>query len=212
MTDRFKFPAVLALLAVVVLWTTPPLAQKDEVAGTVTRIQGAAVAMQDALPRVLKAGDKIRTGDVISTGKDARIEVRMFDDGLISLGQKTVFVVIDYIAEGSSPKAMFQFLKGAFKATSGNMMQTADASFVVKTPIATIGIRGTTFWGGTLDGDFQVALLDGKGVYVETKTGRVDITNVGYGTRVRGEDQPPAPPKPWHTGMVDRAKASVAFR
>ena len=31
----------------------------EDAAGTVTRLKGSAVAMQDALPRVLKVGDKI---------------------------------------------------------------------------------------------------------------------------------------------------------
>ena len=91
-------------------------------------------------------------------------------------------------------------------------MQVADASFVVQTDTATIGIRGTTFWGGSLDGEFEVALLDGKGVYVETKAGRVDLTVKGDGTLIRDADTAPTPPSAWPQNKVDQALATVDFK
>jgi len=79
------------------------------------------------------------------------------------------------------------------------------------TETATIGIRGTTFWGGMLDGAFQVAMLDGKAVIVETKAGRVVIDRVGDGTRITDADTAPTTPKKWGANMLDRAIATVAF-
>ena len=190
----------------------PVRAQDDMVNGVVTRLQGNAVAMQDAIPRPLKVGDKIFNGDVISTGKEARLEMRMIDDGVITLGERTVFVVIDYILDGAAPIGTVRLLEGAFKAVSGELVKMANASFVVETEMATIGIRGTTFWGGTLDDTFEVALLEGKSITVETKAGRVEITTPGEGTSVRSAGEPPSPPKVWPKAKVDRAVATVAFR
>jgi hypothetical protein len=183
----------------------------EDVAGTVTRLKSTAVAMQDALPRPLKVGDKILRGDVISTGAGARLEMKMLDDAVMTLGEKTIFVVIDYITGGAEPNAAMRLLQGAFSAVSGNMMKTAGAQFTVETETATIGIRGTTFWGGTLDGVFEVALLDGKAVTVENKAGRVVIDKVGDGTAIRAADVAPTAPKKWGQGKVARAVATVAF-
>ena len=63
--------AVVLLLCILAVQTGPVRAQDDLVNGVVTRLQGNAVAMQDALPRTLKVGDKILNDDVISTGKGA---------------------------------------------------------------------------------------------------------------------------------------------
>ena len=186
--------------------------QDDLVNGVVTRLQGNAVAMQDALPRTLKVGDKILNDDVISTGKGARLELRMIDDGVITLGERTVFVVIDYILDGNAPNGTVRLLQGAFKAVSGNLVKMANASFVVETELATIGIRGTTFWGGTLDDTFDVALLDGKSITIETKGGRVEITTPGEGTSIRAANEAPSPPKAWPEAKIDRAVATVTFR
>ncbi len=203
-------PRLISVLSFVVL-AAAVATQDDEVNGVATRLQGNAVAMQDAVPRPLKVGDNILSGDVISTGKDARLELRMIDDGVITLGERTVFVVIDYILGGEAPNAAVRLLQGAFKAVSGELMQQA-ATFVVETEVATIGIRGTTFWGGTLDDTFDVALLDGKGIYVETKAGRVEITTPGEGTSIRDAGDAPSPPKAWPKAKVDRAVDTVTFR
>ena len=207
--SAFGLIAVVAELAISgAVW-----AQSDQdVAGKVTRLQGRAVAMQDALPRPWKVGDDVLVGDVISTGQEARLEMKMLDDAVMTLGEKTVFVVVEYLAGGARPNAAMRLLQGAFSAASGTMMQTADAKFSVSTETATIGVRGTTFWGGALDGDFEVALLDGKGVYVETKAGRVELTRVGDGTRISGADAVPTRPEKWAAEKVRRAVATVAFK
>ena len=202
-------PLLLCFLAVM---TGPVHAQDDMVNGVITRLQGNAVAMQDAIPRPLKVGDKILNDDVISTGKAARLEMRMIDDGVITLGERTVFVVIDYILDGNAPNGTVRLLQGAFKAISGELVKTANASFVVETELATIGIRGTTFWGGTLDDTFDVALLDGKSITIETKAGRVEITTPGEGTSVRSAHDAPSPPKTWPKAKIDRAVDTVTFR
>lgn len=204
--------ALALLLCILAVVAGPVRAQDDRVNGVVTRLQGNAVAMQDAIPRPLKVGDTIFNGDVISTGKGARLEMRMIDDGVITLGERTVFVVIDYILDGVAPIGTVRLLQGAFKAVSGELVKMANASFVVETELATIGIRGTTFWGGTLDDTFDVALLEGTSLTVETKAGRVEITTPGEGTSVSAADAPPSPPKAWPKAKIDRAVATVTFR
>ena len=207
----FRRAAWAFVLALILVAGTDVSVQEDA-AGTVVRIQGSAVAMQDAVPRPLKAGDRILKGDVISTGAGARLEIKMLDDAVMTLGEKTIFVVIDYITGGPEPNAAMRLLEGAFSAVSGDMMKTAGAKFTVETEVATIGIRGTTFWGGTLDGVFGVALLDGKAITVENKAGRVVIDTVGQGVAITAADAPPTPPKTWGAGKVRRAVATVAFK
>ena len=116
------------------------------------------------------------------------------------------------ILGGEAPNAAVRVLQGAFKSVSGELVKVANASFVVETELATIGIRGTTIWGGILDDTFDVALLEGKSIYVETKAGRVEITTPGEGTSVRTAHDAPSPPKAWTKAKVDRAMATVTFR
>ncbi|NQU62419.1 MAG: FecR domain-containing protein [Rhodospirillales bacterium] len=208
----FSFPKLLvaAFLGALLLAPITSAGAAEDVAGTVTRLKGSAVALQDAVPRVLKAGDRVLKGDVISTGADARLEMKMLDDAVMTLGEKTIFVVIDYVTQGQ-PNAAMRLLQGAFSAASGKMMKTAGAQFTVETELGTIGIRGTTFWGGTLDKVFEVALLDGKGVYVENRAGRVELTGVGEGTKLMDANVKPTDPVVWAPAKTSRAVATVSF-
>jgi len=183
----------------------------DAVVGTVARLQASAVAMQNAFPRILAEGDQILLGDVISTSIGARLQLTMTDGAELTLGEGTIFVVLEYVTAQTGNNAVMRLLEGAFVATSGSMMKQADASFIVETELATIGIRGTTFWGGPLDDKFSVLLLDGKGVYVETGAGRVELSNVGAGTAVLGSSIAPTAPKAWGEEKIARAKSTVTF-
>lgn len=199
--------AVLASLPAVPAWAQSP----ETVVGSVVRIEGQAVAIQDALPRVLDLGSPVQAGDIISTGKDARLELKMNDGGDLKLGARTQFVIQEYIVGNQGNNAVLRLLQGAFLATSGRITQVADGSMTVETDAATIGIRGTTVWGGSLDGDFEVAMLDGKAITVETKAGKVEMTSAGEGTRITAADAPPSPPVQWADAKVKRALATVAF-
>ena len=202
--------AFLAALLVLALVPATLSGADDDPAGKVTRVQGAAMAMQNALPRPLKIGDTILAGDVLSTGQGARLEVTMVDETVLKLGEKAVLVVSEYVMD-ANPNAALRLLQGAFSATTGKITQLADASFLVNTEVATIGVRGTTFWGGMLDDEFQVAMLDGKGVYVETRAGRVELTEAGQGTRIADIGSTPSDPVKWPQEKVDRALATVSF-
>jgi len=202
-----------ALLAFIVIAVTPAVAQQQnsDVVATVSRIEKAAVAMQDAFPRPLEVGSEVQLGDIASTGKGARLELTFADGTTVRLGERTQFSVVEFVVEQNGGNAVMRMIQGAFSVTSGSMLQLADASMVVETETATIGIRGTTFWGGVLDSDFEVALIDGKGVYVETRAGIAELTKIGDGTAVSGKDAAPSAPVAWGKDKLARAGATVAF-
>ena len=78
---------IVSLLLIVML-TAAAMPKKSSVddtkAGIVTRIQSSAIAIQDAAPRILEVGSSIFINDIVSTGKDARVEIRMIDDTVIT--------------------------------------------------------------------------------------------------------------------------------
>ena len=76
--------------------------------------------------------------------------------------------------------------------------------------MAEIGIRGTDFWTGPIDGQFGVLLLDGA-VTVSNPAGVVVLDQPGEGTNIAGPDSAPGPVTQWPQQKVDRALAAVAF-
>jgi len=204
------FTAPLAAL-VLMLAAQPGIAADGDKAGKVLRLKNNAMAMQDATPRPLKVGSDILVGDVISTGKDARIEFTMLDGSTMTLGERTVFVVTEFLQAPGQENMTLRLLSGAFKASSGQIAAANPEAMQVATDFGTIGIRGTTVWGGTLEKVFEVALLDGKAVRVTTRSGRVDLTKVGDGTAVESQDRAPTAPVSWGREKLSRAAATVDF-
>lgn len=196
-----------------ILLATPPTADAAEgdVAGKVLRLQNSAMAMQDAMPRPLKEGSEILVGDVISTGKGTRLEFRLNDGSVMTLGERTVFVVAEFVQTPAQENIALRLLSGAFKASSGAVAEANPNAMTVATNTGTIGIRGTTVWGGTLDTEFEVALLDGKSITVTTRGGKVELSKAGEGTKVPSENAAPGAPVIWADSKVARALATVDF-
>jgi hypothetical protein len=204
--------SALALLAIFCWfpWVNGATLAQDAPAGTVTRVKGAAIAVQNAEPRVLGSGANILIGDIISTGPGARLEIAMVDGGAVTLGERTVFVVIDYAFSGADGNAVFRLMEGAALAVTGRIASLGPDRMRLETEGATIGIRGTTLWGGALDGRLQFILLDGSALTVENRFGRVILANPGEGTQIP-ENAAPAPPGQWPADKLDRAKRTVSF-
>ena len=183
---------------------------EEDIAGTVARLKGSAIAMQDAVPRVLEPDSPVYIGDVLSTGPDSRLEIRMIDDGIFTMAERTTFMVIEYTFGGGNPNGILRLLSGAVNAASGKLAKAAGAQLSMEADSATIGIRGTRFWAGELDGIFQVGLWSGA-VIVENRTGQVEINRPNFGTRVADQETPPAEPQPWSETKIQRAKALTSF-
>ena len=184
---------------------------KENVAGKVTRLKSSAIAVQDAVPRPLMVGSPIYVGDVISTSPKARLEIRMIDDAVMTLGERAVFIVIDYIYQGDEGNAATRLLSGALRSITGKIAKLEGKPFKVYSELGTVGIRGTDFWAGYLHGEFHVGLLGGAGVYVENEAGRIEITRIGDGTKIKKRGDAPAPPEPWAKDMLNMSEESVSF-
>ncbi|MDG4598249.1 MAG: FecR family protein [Candidatus Contendobacter sp.] len=214
----------IRLIAGLVIWLFAAVgyaAPQTEVAGYVTRVRGEVVSEAATGRQPLALGRVLYLGDRIVTGADARLEARMRDGMVITLGEKTEFV-IQQVAGVTPDKnnSVFELAKGVFRSVTAQTEEKSQPREPcrVETPVATIGIRGTELWGGfnlldvgprTLD----VVMLAGKGVYVESAAGRkrVELKQAGEGTMVKGPGQAPTPVKAWGEKKLQAAQRTVAW-
>jgi len=92
-----------------------------------------------------EVGDEVEQGDILQTVPSGLMHVRMMDDTRFVVGQSTT-ISIDTALIGGDP-TKFESLAvgvtvGVFRFLSGGSEKSA---YVVSTPVATMGIRGTTF-------------------------------------------------------------------
>jgi hypothetical protein len=100
------------------------------------------------------AGQRVPPGSTVVTGAKSMVTLR-FDDGqAVVLGENSEFKVTQYAFSKDQPKSdkfVFELLKGTMRSVSGLLTRRNPEAYSLRTPQATIGIRGT---------DFMVALVN----------------------------------------------------
>ena len=116
----------------------------EKLAGTVTLTRTDGTTVQAS------KGTAVFSGDVIKTDASANIGIKFVDDTSFSLGESGRMVIDEMIydpSNNSSSSSSFSVVKGVFSFVSGQVAKSGDDAMVVKTPVASIGIRGTTVAG-----------------------------------------------------------------
>lgn len=193
-------------------------------AGSVLRVQGRAEALAPDGARALVPGGGVATGETLRTGEESRLEVRLLDGTVLTLGAEAHLVVDQLVYDPAGPggSGTLRLVEGAFLLAGGALAKLDGHPLTVRTPTASIGIRGTRFWGGPLAGlspagpvpdplAFGVLLLEGR-ITVANEAGRVDLDDPGAGTTVERPGAAPSPPARWSDERVRNAFATVTFR
>jgi hypothetical protein len=134
----------------------------------------------------------------------------MNDGAAISLGNNSQMTIDTYEEDETAGQAVLSVVEGVFLAASGAISRLGPERFTIKTPVATLGVRGTEVWGEQLDDRLAVAMLSGIGVVVSTTHGVVELTTPETGVDVVPGEAPPAP-KLWGAERLDKARMAVSF-
>jgi hypothetical protein len=91
-----------------------------------------------------KVGDLVYQGDVVQTGADGKLGINFTDGTSFNLSNNARMALSEFVYEpsGTSNSTLFNLTKGTFTFVAGNNAKTG--SMKVDTPVATMGIRGTT--------------------------------------------------------------------
>ena len=144
---NFKLRIRLATMLAVTLFALPLLhtaAQAVDIAGqAVTVVQSATLS--NAEGRVTMAdGTEVAMGDQIKTNHNGRVELIFSDETKLVVGPNSAMVIESYLLRSDNKANSFtvRALGGSFRFITGKSEKTA---YKIKTPTATIGIRGTSF-------------------------------------------------------------------
>src|SRR5262245_10359308 len=155
-------------------------------------------------------GTLAHMNDELRTGAKARLQISFRDSSELTLGENARVVVDRFIfnPDEGTGEALIKTGVGAFRLATGKISELRDKKITVSTPFATLGVRGTDFWWGPIDGRFGVLLLTESKLEVRNDAGAVLIDKAGYGTEIdqlKGGYGAPSPPHKWDPGMVERA-------
>lgn len=187
--------------------TSPALAQDSASVGDVTHTRAFTAARASDQERQLAQADAVYAKELLVTGPDARLEVQMADGATLTLGERATLALDDLVVSEEGTSGHLSLFGGPFLLVAGDRPHR-DLS--IQTPVAVIGIRGTTVWGGWIDGNFEVMLVEGT-VTVSNSAGSVTLDEAGEGTRCEGFDVPPTDPMVWPQVKRDMAYQSVSL-
>ena len=190
------------------LFTTASTQEENQV-GALERAknQVTATAVDKTGLRALAPGNPLFQNETVTTGANARAELRLSDDTSLVLGEKST-VLLDEFVYDANGSAVINLATGAMRFVSS--LSGHPGKLIIKTPAATIGVRGTDFWVGPIDGVYGVLLLGGK-VDVSNEGGSVTLDTPRTGTLIQGPGIAPGPAVPWPDDRRIRALAKTDF-
>jgi len=91
-----------------------------------------------------KVGDLLYQGDVVKTGADGRIGINFADGSSFNLSSNARMALDEFVYDpnGKSNSTFFNLTNGTMTFVAGGVAKSGDMK--VDTPVATMGIRGTT--------------------------------------------------------------------
>lgn len=152
-------------LGILVLFLICGAAAAAELFGTVADVAGSAVLSSGTGDTTdISVGTQIHVGQSITTANDGEVHIVTADSALLALRPNSHFRVERYQAKGEdTDETVFSLFKGALRSISGWISKRNPASYRLRTPNATIGIRGTdheTFILETNNGEDQPGTYD----------------------------------------------------
>ena len=120
-------------------------ASAGEFVAFVKSLEGQAIVLRDGETKAATVGMEIKVGDVVKTDRDGSAALIFSDDTIITMGPQTELAVEDYLFEPLEGRLGFvaKILRGTISYLSGQIEKLSPGTVQLKTPAATIGVRGT---------------------------------------------------------------------
>ena len=127
--------------------SSKPIGRVVTATGSITIEHASAVVVQANISGQAshtKVGDVVYLGDVVQTGADGRVGINFTDGTSFKLSSNARMALTEFVYDpnGKSNSSLLSLTKGTFTFVAGNIAKTGDMK--VDTPVATMGIRGTT--------------------------------------------------------------------
>ncbi len=201
MSYKSTFSAVLLGLALAV--GSP--ASAADVYGVLQVVKGNVQikSVKDGKLAKAKVGSKIFPKDTIVTGKDSRAKIVMVDKNVLNVSPNSKLEIenYEYAPEQGKKDVLLNVLYGKVRSKVEQKYDGKGAKFLVKTPTAVAGVRGTDFIASfnqetkssgivTFEGKVEFG-QQGAGGAIENPV----MVNPGQQSEAKG-DSPPPPPTP----------------
>ena len=115
--------------------------------------------------QIARRADELVQDETLRTDDESSIEVQFVDGSQLSVESQSELVLSDYVFDGAASQGIINLNDGLFHFTSNGK---PDQGVKLRTPVATIGVRGTEFLVH-VDDDDDATVIDVLSGAVEAK-------------------------------------------
>jgi hypothetical protein len=182
-------------------------------AGNVGRadvVEADVIAENARKARRLQVTSPIIAEDLLKTGAGTRLQATLLNGTRLALSKNGALDVDEFVFDPAKRggRLGIDITRGAFLFVGGKLEAKNGATVNIRTPVATLGVRGTTVWGGNVMGGYGVLVISGE-VVVQTPRGSVTLKQ-GQGTVVTNGK--PGAAGNWPTVQARAATAAEAIK
>lgn len=172
----FRKAACRFTLLIASLLIGMPAATARNAAATVRLVDGPVTLIAaDKSTRTPRTGDILLEGDALITGVNAEAHLDMADGGFMAIRPDTRIEIREYRANGmDDDRSVIGLLKGSLRSITGWIGASSPRNYVIQTPSATIGVRGTEHETAFIPEDIKQGE---PGTYDTVISGRTVISN-----------------------------------
>jgi hypothetical protein len=170
-------------------------AASDGAAAQTVGAAGAVNPQTHGGDRVLQVGSSIIFRERITTSTSGSTQIMFVDKTTLSVGPNSNILIDEFVYNPNtgSGRMTVTLTKGALRMVGGNVTHSQGAT--IKTPVATIGVRGAVMTAIHDAGGTQA--INHFGTVTVTSGGASQtITRSGYGVFVKTAGSPPGSPEP----------------
>jgi hypothetical protein len=161
---RIPHAFISALLLGSALFAADPIGKVISVTGKVS-----------ANNRSLSRGDSVFVSDLIDVAAKSKVQIKFIDGGIINLIPSSQFRIDSYEFKKDKQESSSELVKGGFRAVSGSIARSNPENYAVKTPVATIGVRGTIFQANIVQESTYFGCDSGSVTISSSSGAQVDI-------------------------------------
>ncbi len=141
--------------------------------GKATSVVPAATYARGAAVKNLAIDDPLEQNDRVKTAGSGAAEIQFIDDTTLTIGENSEVLLDQFVFDGTKARnATVQIVRGTLRFVSGS---SDDRAYQIKTPIATIGVRGTVIDVSFENGEMVFNTVEGLGVVCHGSAGCRDV-------------------------------------
>ena len=154
------------------MWALPQAASAAGIATVVDVVNEGYRTPPGADETAAKSADELVQNEALRTEQESTIQVKFVDGSELSVEQSSEMVLSDYVFDGSAASGLINLNNGLFHFTSNG---NNDQGVKLRTPVATIGVRGT---------EFLVHVDRDEATIIDILSGAVSATPHGTGKEI----------------------------